>query len=138
MTDEPKSQNALRNMLIHSPQKEITLDQWERFAADLRALASGMEAPSDTEAKQKQAEQAESAAKDVPRMQAPAVYVDKFHTVYWKGHVRLALGERSPYDQTYWRYSILLETKDVERLIEQLQSSLKKAQPEEGGGDEGK
>lgn len=78
-------------------------------------------------------------ARDKERMALPATYVDKFHTSYWRGHVRLALGERATYSEngTFWRFAALLEKKDVETLIERLQSVLKSLEKAENTEEEG-
>jgi hypothetical protein len=65
-----------------------------------------------------------AAIKEKERMEIPAIYADRFHSIYWKDHVRLSIGETGISNSEYWRFSIVMETRSVRRLIKQLQSVL--------------
>jgi hypothetical protein len=60
---------------------------------------------------------------ETARMSVPAMYVDAVWMTYWKGHVRVTFGE-SGVSEVTWRVAIVLEEKDVETLIQRLQTVL--------------
>jgi hypothetical protein len=62
-------------------------------------------------------------------MALPAVYIDEFSMIYWKGHIRLSLGEGSIRVGNHWRFSAIIQTRDVKELIERLQGVLAKIEP---------
>ena len=65
------------------------------------------------------------------RMNLPAIYVDRFHTTYWNGHIRLTMGESGIEASENWRYAVLLEESSVKKLIRRLQNILRYWKEEE-------
>jgi hypothetical protein len=77
------------------------------------------------------------AMREKTRMDIPGVYIDRFWITYWKGHIRLMLGETANHGGDYWRFAAVLEESDVKVLIRRLRGILKdleeykKPEPEE-------
>ena len=81
-----------------------------------------------------QAEHVEKKPSHVARQRAraaiPAVYVDTWSAVSWKGHVRIVLGEWV-YREPNYRAAFLMELTDAKRLAEYLLDIVEERQKEE-------
>ena len=56
-------------------------------------------------------------------------YADLYSLAWWKGHIRIAFGEESVSEKEYWRTAVVLEPRNVKRLIKSLQRTLEIIEP---------
>jgi hypothetical protein len=80
-------------------------------------------------AEQKESKELARVKREEAVMNLPAVYVDGFSMIYWNGHIRLTFGEGSIRTGKHWRFTALIETRDVKELIERLQELLAEMEP---------
>ncbi len=75
--------------------------------------------------KEKEAEEArkEKTRKEVSNL--PAIYVDAYFLTWWRGHIRISIGEHL-YEKNHFRYAFVMPLEDAEELAKDLLEAIKK------------
>ena len=92
-------------------------------------LINSAPTPSASSSKPEEEDDPKEAAREHAIYSLTTVYADIYTLSWWKGHIRIAFGEESVSENEYWRSAVVMQSRDVKRLIKSLQRALERIEP---------